>query len=351
MKKQRTDRPHTQPGMLTRRAFLTSAAPICVLLCPSVSKAQTRPAPVWALHFSPDGKTLAAGSYQEVRLYDSAGKTLVRTLTGHSGPVRCLAWSADGAQLAAGGGLPGELGEVKFWRAPFQAAGSALKPIAEMKDHRDVVEGLSFSPAGDILVTASNDERALAFGLDARKVVGQMQDHTSRVVTVAVAPSGQYVATGSLDKTVKIWGGKDFKPLANIDQTGGMVYALAFLPNDQLAVTGEDGNLRIFRLTESRTGNLTGISASEARTYNGNRTPLLALAVCAKPSLLASGGEGRTINVYDLSNGNRKQNIKDCPEGVYALAISPDGALLAAGCRDGKIRFWTLADGKPAGEI
>jgi WD40 repeat protein len=305
---------------------------------------------VWAAQFSPDGKTLAAGGYREVRLYDVAGKTLTRTLAGHSGPVRCLAWSTDSAQLAAGGGLPGELGEVRLWKGPFDATNPA-KPAAEMKDHRDVVEGLAFSAAGDALVTASDDERALAFALTGNSVVGRMQDHTNRVVSVAFSPGDKYVATGSLDKTVKIWSGKDYKPLANLDDTGGKVFAVTFLPNGLLAEGGEDGNLRLFRLQESKTGNLSSVSANLARNFGGNRTPILALAASAKGNWLVSGGEDHVVNVYDFASGNRKYQLKESPEAIYSLAISPDGTLIAAGCRDGKIRLWTTADGKPAGEL
>lgn len=333
----------------SRRAFLGAAA--CVLLGASVSQGQTaRPAPVWSVQFSPDGKTLAAGAYKEVRLFDVAGKSLLRSLSGHSGPVRCLAWSADGTQLAAGGGLPGELGEVKVWKAPFDGTGPA-KPSAEMKEHKDVVEGVAFSPAGDAVITASDDEKALAVGLEDRKVVARMQDHNNRVVAVAVSPSGKFLATGSLDKTVKIWSGKDYKPLANLDNTGGQVYALAFLPQDTLAVAGEDGNLRLFRLQESRTGSLSSVSSNLVRTFGGNRTAILALAFGAKGNWLVSGGEDKTINVYDVNSGNRKYQLKESPEAVYSLAVSPDGALIAAGCRDGKVRLWTTADGKPAGEL
>jgi len=32
---------------------------------------------------------------------------------------------------------------------------------------------------------------------------------------------------------------------------------------------------------------------------------------------------------------------------VYALAISPDGALVAGGAWDGEVRVWKVADGKP----
>jgi WD40 repeat protein len=315
-----------------------------------VSKGSPAPAPVWSLAFSPDGKVLAAGSYQRVQLWDAASKSPLRTLSGHAGPVRCLAWSADGKQLAAGGGKPGELGEVKIWSVG-EGGPAAGKDAAPMREHRDVVEGVAFSASGDAVLSASVDEKVLAVGLADGKVLRAMTDHTNRVVSVAVSPNGKYVATGSLDKTVKIWSGADYKPLANLDNNGGQVYGVQFLPSStQLAVAGEDGNLRVYRLSEVKTGSLVGINGTVERTFNGNRTPLLALAVAGKGNLLACGGADKSVNVFDV-NGGRKYALKECSDAVYALAFSPDGATLAAGSRDGKVRLWNMADGKLLGEL
>lgn len=308
--------------------------------------AAERPAPVWSLAFSPDGKVLAGGSYQRVQLWDAAAKTPLRTLSGHAGAVRCLAWSADGKQLAAGGGKPGQLGEVKIWNAAEEGAA----PVT-MQEHRDVVESVAFAGTGDAVLSASIDERALAVQLSTKKVLGTMQDHTNRVVGVAVSPSGKYVATGSLDKTVKIWGA-DFKPIANIDTGLGPVNALAFLPSgEQLAVAGEEGNLRIYRLSEARSGKLVGLNTNVVRTINGDRVPLLCLAISQKGNFLAVGAADNSVRVYDLNSGNRKYLLKECADQVYSVAFSPDGTVLAAGARDGKVRLWTTADGKPAGEL
>lgn len=334
----------------SRRALLIGAGSCVGLFGAPAAWGEAPPAPVWSVQFSPDGKTLAVGAYKEVRLYDVAGKSLIRSLKGPSGPVRCLAWSADGSSLVAGGGLPGELGEVKVWKGPFDAARPA-KPVSEMKEHRDLVEGVAFSSDGEALITASDDEKALAFSLADRKVIGRMQDHNSRVVAVAVSQSGKFVATGSLDKTVKIWS-SDYKPLANIDNRGLAVLALAFLPQDVLALAGEDGTVRLYRLQESRTGALSSLSANQVRSYNGNRVPVNALAFGGpKAGWLATGSEDHVVNVYDMSSGNRKYQLKESPAPVYSVAVSPDGALVAAGCRDGKVRLWTTADGKPAGEL
>lgn len=328
-------------------ASLAAAAP-----APTTPPAPAPPAPVWSVAFSPDGKTLAAGSYRQVQLWDLATKSVARTLTGHAGPVRSLAWSPDGKQLAAGGGRPGVQGEVRVWQLAGEASpGSAAEAVA-LQEHSDVVEGVAFAADPKVLLTASVDERALATDLASRKPVKTMGDHTNRVVAVAVSPNGRYVATGSLDSTVKIWSGKDFTPLANLDRNGGPVYAVAFLPpGDQLAAAGEDGIVRIYRLTESRTGSTAGVNGVMVRNFEGTRKPVLALATAPKGSLLASGGGDKTVTVVDAASGNRRYTLKECPDVVYSLAISPDGSTLAAGARDGKVRLWSLTDGKLIAEL
>lgn len=296
--------------------------------------------------FSPDGKRLAVGSYREVRVVDLETKASA-VLGSLSGPVRCLAWSADGTRLAAGGGKPGEAGEVEVFSAQ---PGAAQAPVA-MGEHRDVVESVAFSPNGDAVLSAGMDEKALVTELSSRKVLAAMQDHTNRVTAVAVSPSRKYIATGSLDKTVKLWSGTDYKPLANLDANVGQVYALAFLPGEQLAVAGEDGNVRIYRISEARTGKLAGLNTSQVRTFNGNRTPILSLAASPKGDLLVAAGFDHTVRVFDLNRGAQKQLLQECPDAVYSVSVSPDGSLIAAGCRDGKVRLWNPTDGKLAQEL
>ena len=59
-----------------------------------------------ALAFSPDGQLLAAGlggSEHSVRIWDASSGELLKTLTRHDGPVFAVAFSSDGGTLAAGG--------------------------------------------------------------------------------------------------------------------------------------------------------------------------------------------------------------------------------------------------------
>src|SRR5262249_56224857 len=58
---------------------------------------------VESMAYSPDGKLIATGSYQEVILWDAQTGMLRKKLTGFADQVVALSFSADGKLLATGG--------------------------------------------------------------------------------------------------------------------------------------------------------------------------------------------------------------------------------------------------------
>jgi WD40 repeat protein len=58
---------------------------------------------VFCVAFTPDGKTVATGSYDEtVKLWDAATGNERATLRGHQGGIASVAFSPDGKLLATG---------------------------------------------------------------------------------------------------------------------------------------------------------------------------------------------------------------------------------------------------------
>ena len=64
---------------------------------------ERQPAAVTAVAFSPDGAAVAAGGVGEVRVYDAKTAAKLLTLPGHGGAVHAIAYSPDGARIATGG--------------------------------------------------------------------------------------------------------------------------------------------------------------------------------------------------------------------------------------------------------
>jgi len=58
---------------------------------------------VRSVSWSPDGQTLASGSYDHsIKLWDAGTGKEKATLAGHSGWVLGVSWSPDGQTLASG---------------------------------------------------------------------------------------------------------------------------------------------------------------------------------------------------------------------------------------------------------
>ncbi len=64
---------------------------------------------------------------------------------------------------------------------------------------------------------------------------------------------------------------------------------------------------------------------------------------------LASGGDDKTVKIWDLSERKCTKTLKgqgDEADTVWAVAFSPDGKTLASACDGGTTKLWNVADGK-----
>src|SRR6185437_3290975 len=119
---------------------------------------------VESLAYSPDGKSLASGAFQEVLVWDAQTGAIRRRLTGFADRVVALDFSHDGKLLATGGGAPTADGEIKI----FEVATGKL--VADIKNgHSDTVFGVRFSPDDKKLATCAADKFVKTFEVPSGK--------------------------------------------------------------------------------------------------------------------------------------------------------------------------------------
>jgi WD40 repeat protein len=108
--------------------------------------------------FSPDGKTLATGTWGgQERLWDpSTGTPRGRAWVAQGGPVITASFSLDGLMLVTSG-----VGSARLWDA---ASGKQLGALPTGLAQK--AAGAAFDPTGHTLVTASQDGPVLLWDVD-----------------------------------------------------------------------------------------------------------------------------------------------------------------------------------------
>ncbi len=162
--------------------------------------------PTRSVAWSPDGAYLAAaGDDAVVHIWDTSDWSVWRHLVGHEGSVQCLAWSHSGDRLASGSGrdkvVPNGIGENKtFIWDPVTAT-----VLMRLEGHRDSVLGVSWSPDDSRIATASDDRTARVWDPVTGEELDRLEGHTSGVLDCDWSPDGTVLVTGSRDYKARRW--------------------------------------------------------------------------------------------------------------------------------------------------
>lgn len=292
-----------------------------------------QPAPVTALAYSPDGKTLAAGGYRVVRLLNPETGEVTKTVPGLADQVQSVAWSSDGRFLAAAGGVPGQEGEVVLFDA------QNWQPVRSLKGHSEVVYAVAWKPNSPELATGSLDKTARIWNTQTGQETRLIKDHAEAVFGVAYSPDGKLLVTGSADRSAKLFDTTTWKRVATLTAHQDAVTRVAFSPNGKILMTGgADKAVRVWKVQPGQMEN-------PERTI-GDDDVINACAFSPDGNLFAFGAASGCVRLFNGDGSQQKQERRESKDWVYCVSIGSDNQTVAAGTQDGKILFWNAKEGK-----
>ncbi|MBI4602275.1 MAG: protein kinase [Planctomycetes bacterium] len=295
------------------------------------------------LAWHPDGKLLAASNMDHlIYVWNAETGELLRTLRGHAAQVTSVSFSPRGDFLVSGGWEPA----VRFWDP---AGDVPLLSIHQSKGYflRDLRSCWTLGADRDRVEWWELPRRLPAFtlfGHDGRlPQEGAVPKHPH---SVALAPGGRLAASAG-DDGVRLW---DLAARTEIGRLGeGRVMSVDFGPEGKALYTS--GAKGIHRWP------LRPLGEGDARIAAGPAQRLTGLESCHKAAL---GNGGRTLaaiheethaHVIDPDEPTRSVQLLGLPPRWISMAVSRDGAWLAAGCLNGEEAWlWAARDGRPRSE-
>jgi WD40 repeat protein len=315
-----------------------------------------------AVAYSPDGRILATGEADWIRLWDVAKGQELRRLEKIPFGVYSLAFSPDGRWLASGGFDR----IVRLWEI---ATG---KEVRQCEGHRGSVEWVAFSPDGKQVVSTGKDQTIRIWDAATGQKIRVLTGHANWVYCASFTPDGKSVISGSRDMTSRIWEADTGNPVRMIRliPPGPKDYS----PTDSaLVVLSPDGqnlvsarNNRRLLLWNVKSGQMirpfeetrqTARSLYEAQAIvqpMNTRDSIVDQRIYAAAFSLdgrrVATGQNESVVVWETASGKKRGQFTGHRGVVSSVAFAPDGKTLASSSRDGTALIWDLlSPGKKSG--
>jgi len=305
-----------------------------------------------ALAFSPDNQKIVVGGYHELTVWDIGQGKLEKRIYTRAERAKAMVFLTDG-KLAVAGGRPGQEGDVRIYN--INAPGKEMDEVMvldgvndknvlvqELLEVDDEVLALAVSADGKKLASGGCDRLVRVWDLATGKLEHAIENHADWVFGVAFSQDNQFLITASRDKTAKVWDLQAKESVLTFSEHQSPVFWVGISSDGKTGFSaGEDGNIRQWQATDA-----SKQIGKQVRSMGvGKAVFKAAYHPDQKSPLLAAGGADATVRLFNATTGAAGKTLTGNTDWIFAIAISPEGQLVASGTNNGEVRIWKTSDG------
>ncbi|KAJ7636115.1 chromatin associated protein [Mycena polygramma] len=222
--------------------------------------------------------------------------------------------------------------------------------------HETVVCCVQFSADGKWLATGCN-RTAQIYDVQTGQKACVLADESSGktgdlyIRSVRFSPDGKYLATGAEDKRIRIWDIAKRSIRIMFDGHQQEIYSLDFSADGRLIVSGSgDRTVRIWDM-EDRTMRVLAVapdpepappSGAPANTDAG----VTSVAISPDGALVAAGCVDAVVRIWSVASGALLEQLRGHQDSVYSVVFTRDGNGIVSGSLDNTLKYWDLRNGK-----
>ena len=289
--------------------------------------------PIRSLAFSPDGKQLASGGdFQVVHLWDGEDGKSIASYVGHEQSVQALAFLDDGELISGSVDKAAVRWNLKPNWELERVIGSPTEPGPII----DRVVAVDFSRDGTLLATGGgipsrNGEVHVWKVEDGSPVLSLSDAHADGVNGVEISPDGKLVASASADKFVRVFDIASGETRIQCEGHTNHVLGVSWRSNSRmLASSGADNTIRIWNAD----------TGEQIRSIGGYNKQVSAVRFVGQTSTTVACSGDNIVRMNNSDNGGTIRNFGGAADYMYAVDGSPNGQVVVAAGYDGVLRIW-----------